>query len=1103
MSAAIAISSENSRRIRRASVWLENRAPAEEVVMVGASLDAANELTRNVVKYRGAAFGWHRLTLSQLAASVAASELANKGLTPVSRIATDAIVARFLHNLKADGRLGRFQPIAETPGFPRSIARVITELRLADVSPEKISAAAPDIALLIEVYEAELQKAGLIDWPGTLMLATEVIRSSGSASRLVGLPTLLLDVPVANNVELAFVRAFVSAAPEVLATIPAADEFSINRTCEALKVQAEDLDHEHEDEGALGPIGTLANLQRQLFHEQQAQQDVTHDGAVEVFSAPGEGRECIEIARRILSIARGGLPFDRIAVLLRSPEHYRANLAEAFGRAGIPTHFVRGTTRPDPSARAFCALLKCADEGLSASRFAEYLSLGQVPDAGPDGAPPQAIPSNERWVAPDPEAVAPVPIMEIDDPVEFPKAAAPGTELFVQQPVADGRLRAPGRWERLLVEAAVIGGRNRWRRRIDGLGADLRRKLLDAGREDEAREAMFARMLEDLTSFSAYALPLIDTLADLPSAANWGDWIEQLGALATRAVKQPDRVLAILAELAPMAPVGPVALSEVLLVLEDLLLEVSVPPASPRYGKVFVGPPDAARGLSFEAVFVPGLAEKMFPGKIVEEPILLDVVRGMIDSSLATNQTRLATERLALALAVGAADRTICFSYPRVDLDQARSRVPSFYALEAVRAAEGLLPDFAGLAKRAETAIVTRLGWPAPPDAADAIDDAEHDLAVLGRLVTQPQAEASAARYLMTVNSYLARSLRSRYQRWGSSWTPADGLISRTENIRTLMARHGLAVRSYSPTALQTFARCPYKFFLQTIQGLSPREVPEAIDQMDPLQRGSLIHDVQFQLLAQLRQESLLPVRAANLERVQEALELVISAVAVRYHDDLNPAIERVWEDGISAIRADLREWLRLASEDESGYVPANFELTFGMERPDWNRVDPQAERGAIHLESGVQLRGSIDLVEQHPTGIARVTDHKTGAMDSTPNQLIGGGKSLQPLFYALAAEKLLAGRSQVRSGRLYFCTSIGGFSEHVVTLNDEARAAAVQVVETIDAAVTAPFLPAAPDQRECEYCSYRPVCGPYEERRVTRKSQQRLEQLFALRESR
>jgi ATP-dependent helicase/nuclease subunit B len=143
-------------------------------------------------------------------------------------------------------------------------------------------------------------------------------------------------------------------------------------------------------------------------------------------------------------------------------------------------------------------------------------------------------------------------------------------------------------------------------------------------------------------------------------------------------------VLAVLAELAPMAPVGPVTLTEILIVLEGLLLETAVPPSPQRYGKVFIGPIETARGLSFDAVLVPGLAEKMFPRKIVEEPILLDAIRDRIVGGLPTNASRLEEERFALALAAGAAQRRICFSYPRLDLDQVRPRAPSFYALEAV-----------------------------------------------------------------------------------------------------------------------------------------------------------------------------------------------------------------------------------------------------------------------------------------------------------------------------------------------------------------------------------------------------------------------------------
>lgn len=1074
-------------------------------MIVGASLDAANELARSIAKEKGAAFGWHRLTLSQLAASIAAPELAMRGLVPLSRLGTEAIVTRLVHRLKVEGRLGRYQSVATTPGFPRAIAGVILELRLARLPQPAVASVAADLASLIGAYEAELAAANLTDWPGVLTLAAEATSSDGpNLRRLIGLPLLLLDTAIGSEAELAFVRALVARAPEILVTVPAADAPTLGRIRDRLSIRIENLDDARLRDGSVAAAkpGTLTSLQRHLFNEQPIPSKTSADDGVEVFSAPGEGRECVEIARRVLSLARSGIPFDRIAVLLRSPEEYRAHLEEAFNRAGIPGHFARGAVRPDPAGRAFCALLKCAAEGLSAQRFAEYLSLGQVPAAAPSGGPPEAAPRGDRWIAPDPELI---PLIGPEEPVERAPSSESETaaEYIEDARVQGGQLRAPRRWERLLVEAAVIGGRDRWRYRIDGLANELRLRLAELGEEQETESAALARTLDDLAAFAGYALPLIDALDSLPASASWGEWLDQLGALATRALKQPERVLAVLSELAPMAPVGPAVLNEVLVVLEGLLLEVAVSPPTQRYGRIFVGPIEAARGMSFDAVFVPGLAEKMFPRKIVEEPILLDSVREQIGSGLATNQTRLESERLALALAAGAAERRICFSYPRLDLDVGRPRVPSFYALEAVRAAEGQLPDFAELTRRAETLTTARLGWPAPADPIDAIDNAEHDLAILDRLVATPGDNAGAARYLVTANPYLARALRARYQRWGRFWTPADGLISRSEVVRAIMARHTFGSRSYSPTALQNYAQCPYRFFLQAIHGLAPREVPEAIDELDPLQRGSLIHDVQFELFECLRQEGLLPVRPNNLDQVRRKLDAIIAEVAARYRDDLAPAIDRVWEDGIAAVSADLREWLRRASEDDSGYVPWHFELSFGLEhRSERRQADPQSVPGAVDLDCGIQLRGSIDLVERHPSGLVRVTDHKSGKADSKRGRLIDGGKSLQPLLYALAAEKLFAGKAKVDSGRLYFCTSTGGFAEQVVPLDGEGHAAAVQVAETIGDAVARPFLPAAPDKGQCEICDYRVVCGPHEERRSARKPQERLEPLLAIRAS-
>jgi ATP-dependent helicase/DNAse subunit B len=309
-------------------------------------------------------------------------------------------------------------------------------------------------------------------------------------------------------------------------------------------------------------------------------------------------------------------------------------------------------------------------------------------------------------------------------------------------------------------------------------------------------------------------------------------------------------------------------------------------------------------------------------------------------------------------------------------------------------------------------------------------------------------------------------------------------------------------MRSYSPTALQHYAECPYKFFLQAIHRLAPREVPEAIDELDPLQRGALIHEIQFDLFERLSEAKLLPITRQNLDAARKMLDEVIGQVARQFYADLAPAIDRVWEDGIDAIRVDLREWLRRASEDDSGYVPWRFELSFGLSgEAKRQQADSHSSAAPVGLDCGIQLRGSIDLVERHASGHVRISDHKTGKADGEDGQVIAGGRSLQPALYALVAEKLFRGELKVECGRLYFCTSVGGFTEVIVPLDRYTRDSIAQLAAIIGEALEKPFLPAAPAERQCAWCDYQPICGPYEELRTRRKAKEPLKSLLRLRE--
>ncbi|HUO05731.1 MAG TPA: PD-(D/E)XK nuclease family protein [Candidatus Binataceae bacterium] len=1077
----IIVSHNADDRLAAARGWLERLAPGTEALVVAPVREAADDLVRQVATGRGALLGAHRMTLSRLAGLLAADRIAALGLAPADGLATEAIAARAIFKLAPSGALKHFQPVVGRPGFSSALSRTIAELRLNSISPAQLKTlgdAGAAIAVMLDQFDAELADAKLIDRAGILKIAAEAARANPQV-RFIGIPAVLLDLPLEGALDRELVASLAAAAPALLATSPAGDSHALALLESALEVAPQ-------RPASSSSTASIENLRQHLFADTTPPARELDD-TVTMVSAPGEMHECVEIARRIVAEARRGIPFDRIAVLLNEPARYVPYLQEALGRAGIPAYFARGTRRPEPGGRAMLALLACAAENLSARRFSEYLSLAQIPEpgVGRGDAVPAVLPGAELSatslksdfeIEPEPELATP----EITDPA----------------PVVDGTVRAPWRWERLLVDAAVIGSAERWERRLKGLESEFRRQESEIA-EHDARAAGIRRNILDLRHLRETAVPILSALGDLPRAAAWGDWLGHFRGLAELAIRDQAAVLAALAELEPMAPVGPVGIGEVRLVLGDRLGRLESPPANRRYGCVFVATPHRARGMFFDVAIAPGLAERIFPRKVAQDPILPDADRARLGSALARNERRVDSERLALRIVAGAATSRVMFSYPRVDLDQGRPRVPSFYALEILRAAEGRLPGFDELARRAAGGQSTRLGWPAPIDPSLAIDDAEFDLAVLDRLVDEdPGATVGAANYLLDANPHLARALRARARRWLRRWTSADGLVDPDQGAKAALARHQLSARPYSPTALQNFSACPYRFLLQAIHRLEPREEPEAIDAIDPLTRGGLFHEVQYEVLTALRDRGALPVMPGNLDGAQKLVDELLETVAARWHDELAPAIERVWSDGIDSIRADLREWLRRAAHDPEGWRPESFELSFGL--PDRAQADPNSSAAPVALEGGLRLRGAIDLIERDGAGRLRVTDHKTGKVRADKNFVLGGGKTLQPVLYALAAEHLL--KSPIHSGRLYYCTAAGGYEERVVEIGDEARASTRDFTAIVGGALNDGFFPAAPAAGECRWCDYQRVCGPYEERRVAIKPRTRLEPLFRLR---
>jgi hypothetical protein len=1088
----IVTSTSAAARLAAAAHALATRLPSEETLVIGASRGAADDLTREVTRRAGATFGVIRFSLTELAARAAAVQLASPRRAPGSLAAAEAIAARAVFEARAAGELAYFAPVAMLPGFPKALARTTHELRLGRVEPDRLDAAGAagaDLTRLLARMDEQRGRAG-VDDRAALFGGASRAWTSGRV-RWAGMPVVLLDVTIDSRAEREFVAAVVGAAPDVLATIPAGDD----RTLEALTSLGGRVDALQD---AAAADADLAHLRRYVFTNEHPPLR-TRAGDVRLFSAPGEGREAVEIVRRLLDEAQAGVPFDEMAVLLRAPEHYLGLLEHACSRGGVPVYFERGTRRPDPAGRAFIALLSCGVEGLSAKRFDEYLSLGQVPRQPAASSAAPVLPRDEALAA----VVAPEPS---DDPdTAVPPAGGPDSD---EEAIVAGTLRSPWKWEELIVESAVVGGRTRedgnarWRRRLDGLAADYRFRIQELEREepDSARIAGHRRDLRNLEHLRGFALPLIDLMAGWPDRAAWGDWLKRFAELADRALSRPARVRQTLADLQPMAEVGPVTLEEARDVLHDRLVTLDWDPPARRYGRVFVGTPHQARGRSFRVVFVPGLAERIVPQRPREDPLLLDERRRTVDTALVTQETRGSAERLLLKIAIGAAAERLYLSYPRMDVAETRARVPSFYALDVMRAITGRVPDHRVLAADAAEEAGANLAWPAPAAADRAIDDLEHDLAVLKLLLDarDPASVRGHAHYLLGLNEALRRSVITRWARGRPAWSPSDGLVKAGPGVAGAIAANRLGARPYSLSALQRFANCPYQFLLATIHRLQPWDEPEPLVRMDPLTRGSLFHNVQADFYRRLQADHTLPVTPGTLPAAMQTLDRVLETVAAKYEEALAPAIDRVWRDEIAELRRDLRIWVQKLIE-ETTWIPEYFEFSFGLH--DDGR-DPRSLDDPIVVGGKFKLRGSVDLIERHAQFDAlRVTDHKTGRNRSKPELIVGGGATLQPVLYSVAVEEGLGKR--VVEGRLFYCTTVGGFAAQPIEVNDYTRGQGLEVLAIIDRAVADGFLAAAPADRACTWCDFRPVCGPREEERVRPKAKDRLADLAALRSMR
>ncbi len=1064
-------------RLERVDAFLNERAHGSELTLVGPSRAATTELLARRTLRLGASFGVHRHTLRGLAVNLALVRLARAELTLAPPLALAALASQVWRELSAaeDRALAALWPHEQSlplsPGFPHALARSFQELDLTTLLRDGADAGPTNelgqvVLSAYRSFRAALSAQRLAT-PGDVLCAAcaELQARPAQMGDLV-----LLDVAVRSRLELDFVAALAQRAVRALLCVPSADEVTLRWL--SPRFALEQLDGAAED-----PMGRFRS---RMFHSEHA---ATPPGAsvVSVSAAPGEALEAVEVARRLLGEATLGVRFEDMAVVTRRGARYAPHLAAALTRAGIPFQLEAGLYRPHPSGRAFLSLLSCKLERGSGRRLLEYVASGELP-ARPSPSVPALLVSEDlgRLGQEPPEG----PPLTPDDP-----------------PLVRRSLR---RWERILgevglshagAEASVAGY---LARRLAAARAQLELLTGDAPheRDEHASSEAIARAraeLETLHEMEVALLPVLEALDRLPEEAPAAVMVALLNELADAALRRPDLVKAKLAELAPLGQGVTLRLSELWLLLGPRLSSVE-DASHDAVGGVLLSTADGLRGRARRVTLLVGQAEGIMPEQPSEDPLLLDDVRTSLDLGLAVADDRLAEERLLFMLACGAACERFHVSFPRSDAETGRARVPSFYALEALRAATGELLDLSAFERATRPPSEIRTTWPSTREPAQAVDELEYALASVRRLLRDEADPRGRARHLMDEHPFLGRALRTRFRRSDpSQYSAADGLVLSTRAQLGKLRAFGLKQRAYSASSLEAFAACPYRFYLKAILGLAPRSAAEPLDRLDPRLVGELYHEAQAHYARELARTGLTEAKPEGREELvlamRRALDRAAGDLARRVEALAGPILDRE----VDALGRDLEGYIDEEIARGDGFWPVLADLAFGI---DVSRHAAESVVEPVAVRGGYLLRGAIDVVERNQRGQLRVTDFKTGRLPDdllrgTP--VIAGGKMLQPLLYALVASTL-GGRvaqldAPIVSTRLYYATRKGRYEEVEVAMAEDNLARLEQVLDAADGALFRGRLFAAPREGACKDCDYRAVCGPNRELAVQQKA--------------
>ncbi len=672
----------------------------------------------------------------------------------------------------------------------------------------------------------------------------------------------------------------------------------------------------------------------------------------------GVEEELATVCREILTLVEvNGYRFDEIGVVARTLEPYQARLQSVFDHHLVP--FTSTAGRPLSREPLVKTLLRLASLPLNDFDRAAMLDVVTSP---------------------------------------FYRAQGIGSTR------ADLR---PDIWRSLVYTLGITQGEAEWRRLAEPASLSI---LRDAGAEPDEDNQTMVRTCEtsQLTYLWELVSQLIHDCRAVPAQGSIGVLTDAFFTLMKSHVHVPElfdkpstesldptdltRVGSLIrssvARLQQLDTLGgDLTWEEWVELFQRVLDETSIPIEEDRHQGVQVLDAMTARSRTVRALFILGMNDKFFPRYVREDPFLRDRQRAVLESTLGYKiDEKLAgheEELLLFELLSRSATNRLYLSYQRAD-ETGRVMAPSGLIAMAMRD-----PRFVG---KPEATVPRRLTRriSEQPSIQDLLPVEDLALGCLLQGFDALPVLDAMGRDCPLFEQGLA-TLKT-IERESPELGPFDGMVGAAP------ASPEATERSFSPTALERYATCPFQYFAEKVLRLEPvRRLHH--DHLPPITLGTLLHEalrVSYERLMLLRWPDHSLTEATVQSTVNAAVIDTFAAHAASQgtgHALLWTLVrEQVTDLVAAAVSSDQAEY------QATGFRPVAFEA---------------AAQGIVPLESDpssvfLKIHGTLDRVDYRAEPPAlRIVDYKfkqgneITAVDRNLALSAVRGSRLQPPLYA------------------------------------------------------------------------------------------------------